>query len=200
MSERTLDVSHLPTEVFGHRSLPWWGTLGFMLIEGTTLAVAAGSLLYLRQNFPDWPPPPWPAPDLLIPTLNLVLLQLIVIPMARAKHAAERIDPAAVRRNLGIAVLLTLVALGLRALEFTALNVRWDDSAYGSILWLVLGFHTTLLLADIAETGTFYMIFRRGKQEPKHYPDTEDAAMYQYFLSFVWIPLYALVYLGAWFL
>ena len=30
-----VDVSRLPTTVFGHRSHMWWGTLGFMLIEGT---------------------------------------------------------------------------------------------------------------------------------------------------------------------
>jgi hypothetical protein len=28
------DVADLPTVTFGHRSLMWWGTLGFMVIEG----------------------------------------------------------------------------------------------------------------------------------------------------------------------
>jgi hypothetical protein len=38
-----LDVSRLPTVVFGHRASTWWGTIGFMLIEGTTLSLVAAS-------------------------------------------------------------------------------------------------------------------------------------------------------------
>ena len=120
--------------------------------------------------------------------------------MRAAAAAADRVDAKAVQRALGIATLLTAVAVVLRVFEFHAVNVRWDDSAYGSIVWLILGFHSTLLLADILETGVFYMIFRRGRIEPKHYPDVEDAGFYQYFLSFVWVPLYAIIYWGAWFL
>ena len=52
---RALDVSTLPTTVFGHRSHMWWGTLGFMLIEGTTLLVCVASYFYLRLNFTTWP-------------------------------------------------------------------------------------------------------------------------------------------------
>jgi heme/copper-type cytochrome/quinol oxidase subunit 3 len=200
MTERTLDVSELPTEAFGHRSLPWWATLGFMLIEGTTLAVAAASLLYLRRNFPEWPPRPSLPPDLLIPTINLVVILLVMVPMRAAGRAADRLDSPGVQRALAIAVGMTGIAIVLRAFEFAALNVRWDDHAYASVLWLVLGFHTTLLVTDFFETGVIYMIFRLRKEELKHYSDVEDAAMYQYFLSSVWAPLYVLVFLGAWIL
>ena len=33
VAPRQLDVSGLPTIVFGHRSLIWWGTLGMMAID-----------------------------------------------------------------------------------------------------------------------------------------------------------------------
>ena len=35
------DVAHLPDSAFGHRDLMWWGTVGFMVIEGFTLALGA---------------------------------------------------------------------------------------------------------------------------------------------------------------
>src|SRR3954468_17537915 len=44
------DVSERPTVVFGSRSLMWWATLGFMVIEGWTLALLVASYLYFRQN------------------------------------------------------------------------------------------------------------------------------------------------------
>jgi heme/copper-type cytochrome/quinol oxidase subunit 3 len=87
-----LDVSKLPTSAFGNRGIVWWGTTGFMLSEGVTLAVAASSYLYLRGNEASWPPPPTPLPDLLIPTINLVVLLLALYPMQRAKQCALRFD------------------------------------------------------------------------------------------------------------
>jgi cytochrome c oxidase subunit III len=193
---RSIDVSELPENAFGHRSLPWWGTLGFVVVEGTTLAVAVASLLYVRRNFPDWPPGALPAPDLLVPTLGLLVMLAGIIPMRRAAKAADHVDPAGVTTALGLAVLITTLMLIIRIFEFRALNVRWDDTVYGSVVWLAVGLHTVLLVADLLETATFLAIFRLRKMEPKHYPDVEDAAFYQYFLSGVWVPLYLLVFLG----
>ena len=34
------DVAALPTVTFGHRSLMWWGTVGFMVIEGSMFVMA----------------------------------------------------------------------------------------------------------------------------------------------------------------
>jgi cytochrome c oxidase subunit 3 len=52
----TLDVSHLPGYVFGHGSLMWWGTLGIIVIEGTTFAMLIATYFYLRLRVTDWPP------------------------------------------------------------------------------------------------------------------------------------------------
>ena len=35
-----LDVSGLPDHAYGQRSILWWATLGFCLIEGTAFALA----------------------------------------------------------------------------------------------------------------------------------------------------------------
>jgi hypothetical protein len=50
MSRRALDVSALPTIVYGPRATIWWGVLGLIAIEGAALAivgVAVGAWLYL---------------------------------------------------------------------------------------------------------------------------------------------------------
>lgn len=194
MSGRIIDVSHLPKHTFGHRSLPWWGTFGFVVIEGTSLAVSAASYLYLKRNFPQWPPPPTAPPDLLIPTIGVGLLLLMILPMHQAKKHALNVDAAGVTRALTAALLLGVVASAVRVLEFNALNVRWDEHAYGSIVWLILGLHTSLMVADMIETMVVMIMFRRRKIEAKHFPDVEDAAFYQYFLSLIWVPLYLLVF------
>lgn len=193
---RTLDVSELPEEGFGPRSGPWWGTLAFMAAEGTTLALCAGSYLYLSRHYSDWPPAGLARPDLLLPTISMIWLVGGLIPAYFLGKAAKRKDMAAVKKLLVASVLIELVAVALRAMEFAALNVHWDTNSYGSIVWWTLGIHTTLLLADVGETGTFAAIFVTGRVEKKHYGDADDVAVYWRFVALSWIPLYALLYLS----
>lgn len=74
------DVSRLPTYDFGPRNLIWWGTSGFMLIEGMGFVLAIGAYLYLYGRAPEWPPGGTSPPDLLWGTVFTVLLLLTLIP------------------------------------------------------------------------------------------------------------------------
>lgn len=193
--QRTVyDASALPTVVFGKRSLLWWGTLGFMLIEGFTLLLMVASWFYLRTNEFDWPPGRTPNPDLLIPTLNTVLLLSVIVPMWFAGRAARRMDRMAVAKLLLLSAAITVVVNVLRWWELLAINARWDAHAYGSAAWGVVVLHSTLTIVDVFETGTLGLLFLLGKARRKHYPDVADAADYQFFLSGIWVPLYFVVY------
>lgn len=197
MSERAaFDAGPLPTVVFGNRHPIWWGTLGFVVIEGFTLSLTVAAYLYLRTNEFDWPPGRTPQPGLLVPTLNLLLLLLIIIPMQLAHRAAKRFERVPVGVALAISAALAAVALGLRWFELMALQVRWDAHAYASAAWGVVLLHTTLLVTDVLETGTLAALFLSGHAQRKHYPDASDAAGYQWFLSLAWIPLYLVIYWG----
>jgi heme/copper-type cytochrome/quinol oxidase subunit 3 len=193
---KVLDVSRLPTVTFGHRSLPWWGTLGFAVIEAFTILLMVASYFYLRLNEYRWPPEGTPNPDLLIPTINTLLLLLLILPMWAVNRAAKRFDRRGVTRGLVVATLLTVPVVVLRWFELVALNVRWDTNAYGSAAWGVVVLHATLLLTDLLETGAFAWLFLSGKAQRKHFPDASDAADYQYYLSLLWVPLYLIIYWG----
>ena len=51
-----LDVADLPTYAFGHRSILWWGTVGFCLIEAAAFGLALVAYFYLRSKAIEWPP------------------------------------------------------------------------------------------------------------------------------------------------
>lgn len=195
-ARRVLDVSHLPSVVFSHRSIAWWGTAGFIVIEGFTLLLMVASYFYLRLNEYAWPPEGTPEPDLLIPTINTVLLLLIIVPMWTVSRAAERFDRAGVARGLVIATLMSVPAVILRWYDLQALNARWDANAYASAAWGVVVLHSTLLVVDVFETGAFAVLFLLGRAHNKHFADAGGAADYQFFLSLVWVPLYLIVYWG----
>jgi cytochrome c oxidase subunit 3 len=192
----TVDLSELPTVTFGARSLMWWGTLGFMTIEGWTLALLVAAYLYLRQNYDAWPPLRTPNPSLLVPTINLVLLLVSLVPARLVEKAGKRLDEAAVKRWLVAMSVITVPTLILRWWELWALNTRWDSTAYGSAAWTIVGFHTSLLLLDICDTLGLTGLFLLKKLPVKTFSDAADNSFYWYFTVGVWIPVYLILYVG----
>jgi cytochrome c oxidase subunit III len=196
MSASDVDVSHLPTTTFSHRSLAWWGTLGFMVIETTTLFVAVVAYFYLSRNFQTWPPEHTVRPSLLWPTVQVVLLLASLVPTALADRAAYRIDLVKLRQWLIVMLIFELASVVVRWQEFLSLNVRWDSNAYGSAAWTLVGLHSTLLLADLLETAVLTALLFSSRLLDRHYSDATDVTFYWYFLVATWIPIYVIVYLG----
>jgi cytochrome c oxidase subunit III len=189
------DVSALPRTVFGHRALMWWGTLGFIIIEGTTLVICAVSYFYLRRNYTTWPPEHIYRPALLLPTVQAVLMLASNIPMRWVDRASSRMDVAKVRRGLVICSVLIVLMSILRFFEFQALNVRWDTTAYGSVAWAILIAHGTLLVIEAAETIAITALVWGDAVEDRDLSGVSDNALYWYFLTGAWIPLYVIVFL-----
>jgi len=192
----TVDVAELPTVTFGHRSLMWWGTLGYMTIEGWTTALLVVSYLYLRQNYDAWPPLRTPYPSLLVPTINLAIMIGSLAPTYLTAVAAKKLDEGGVRRWLLISTIIALPIIVLRWWELWALNTRWDTNAYGSAAWVVVGFHTSLLLLDVADTWGLTLFYFVKKMPPKAFSDTADNSFYWYFTVGIWIPIYLIIYVG----
>jgi heme/copper-type cytochrome/quinol oxidase subunit 3 len=193
---RAQDLAAVPSVTFGPRSLMWWGTLGFMVIEGWTTALLVGSYLYLRQNYDAWPPLRTPYPSLVIPTINLILLLASVIPERLVERAAARLDAPAVKRWLLIGTVGTVPILVLRWWEFWALNTRWDTNAYGSAAWTIVGFHTSLLLLDWLDSLGLTILFFKKTLPVKVFSDASDSAFYWYFTVALWVAIYLIVYVG----
>jgi len=190
-----LDVRCLPSFGFSHSSLMWWGTAGLMAIESTVFAIAIVMYFYLRSQADAWPMSA-PPPALAWGTINTVILLLSVVPNHFAKRAAERLDRGGVKLWLTICLAFGFVFLVVRGFELGALNVRWDQSAYGSVVWLLMMLHTTHLVTDAWDTTVLDVLFFTGPLEGRRYVDVSENALYWYFVVLSWLPIYAVVYLA----
>ena len=191
---RSYDVSGLPEVVFGSKSLAFWGTAGFMAVEGTTLIILGSSYVYLWQNFERWPPASTALPALLLPTLSMLFLLASCFPAYRLSKAAAAKDLRATTRWLVVCSLCAIGWVVFRLFEFRALNTRWDVDAYGSAVWALAFAHFTLLAVELAEIFLFTLIFLSGHAEEKHFPDVTDATLYWYFVTLVWVPGWFLLF------
>lgn len=190
-----LDVARLPSYGFSHRSLMWWGTAGLMAIEGTVFALAIATYFYLRSHAANWPPST-PPPQLFWGTLNSVVLLASLWPNHLAKQAAERHDRRGVQLWVSVCLFAAVVFLVLRWFEFGVLEVRWDTDAYGSIVWMLMGLHTTHLITDTWDTAVLDVLFFTGPLEGRRYVDVSENAVYWVFVVLSWLPIYAVVYLA----
>jgi heme/copper-type cytochrome/quinol oxidase subunit 3 len=189
-----LDVSDLPAHGMGSASPTWWGTLAFMLIEGTGFALAVMVYLYLMSIAPVWPLEA-PLPDMLPGTLLTVMLLASTIPNIWVARAARKRNLRHVRIGLIIMSVAGITTLAVRPFEFTAMHIKWDGNAYGSITWLLLGLHTTHILTDLIDTLVLNcLMFTRHADNLRRYGDVGDNAMYWNFVVLVWLPIYACIY------
>ena len=190
-----VDLRGLPDVVFGPRDIMWWGTLGFILIEGFTLVLCAAAYVYLTQNFSTWPPEHTPLPSLGAPTLQLGLM-LVSLPVVWwLSRATRRFDLSAVRIGLIAATLFNAAFVAVRLWELlVSLNVKWDTNAYGSAQWLILCMHGTLLAVELIEVGGMMLVFWLAPVEEKHFSDVADMVFYWAFMVLAWVPLYLLCF------
>jgi heme/copper-type cytochrome/quinol oxidase subunit 3 len=189
------DLSGLPISGTRSASPSWWGTLAFMLIEGTGFALAIGVYLYLASLAPTWPPAA--PPDLAAGSGVLLVLLVSLVPNALLSRWTDGQELRRVRLGLLVMLGFGIVPLVLRVFEFQALHVQWDDSAYGSIVWFLLGLHTAHLLSDLVETAVLaVLMFTRHADNPRRYGDVQDEVAYWYFVVASWVPIYACLYWG----
>jgi cytochrome c oxidase subunit III len=187
------DISALPDYAFGTRMTTWWGTLAFCAVEGAGFAMVVGAYMYLVFINPQWPLSA-PAPDLLWSGLLTLLLLASVWPNHLAGKSGKEQDRPKVQRYLTIMCLIGVVLLGIRFFEFYNLHTRWDQNAYGSIVWFVLGLHTLHILTDLGDTIVLTVLMFTRHGHGKRFSDVEDNAFYWNFVVITWLPIYALLY------
>lgn len=192
----SIDVSGLPSTTFGHRTITWWGTLGFMAAEGMTLIICAVAYLYVQRNFQVWPPRETPLPSLTAATIQVLLMAVSVPVMMWTSRAARRFDLGGVRVGMLISTGFALAFCVVRWFELHALHTRWDSNAYGSTAWAVVFAHATLLIAQFFESAALWALLLVGPVEPKHFSDVDDSCLYWYFMTGAWLVLYLLVFIS----
>jgi cytochrome c oxidase subunit III len=201
--QAVLDVSGLPQDGFDTREPMWWGNLLLLLIETTTFAIAVAAFFYVNQNFNVWPPPRAeanslldPLPSLGNPTANLIVLVVSALVMLWVDRAARKADKRAVKIGLPICLALNFGSIVIRAFEFMSIKIRWNSNAYGSVVWMILILHLLHLIVETAEALILTVYTYNRSLDPKHRMDITVLAVYWYWVTIIWIPLYAIVYLG----
>jgi heme/copper-type cytochrome/quinol oxidase subunit 3 len=188
-----IDVAALPDHAFGHHGLIWWGTTGFMVIEGAMFIIVLIAYFYLRLQVPQWPPS-LPDPSLVPGLVSTAILLASCIPNYLTKIAAEEYNLRRVRILMLVCIAFAVAANIARVYEFFALNTRWDTNAYASVTWVLLGLHTSHLVSDLLDTSVLTAIVFTTEVDGPRFVDVSENSLYWYFVVASWIPVYLTIY------
>jgi cytochrome c oxidase subunit III len=201
-SRPTLDVSNLPSSAFDWRDPVWWGNTLLIIIETTTIALLIASYFYIRRNFRVFPPPKvdvFPpiyktAPQLLWGTINLALLIVTCVPMFITDQFARKLKRGPVIIGLFVMCIVGIVSCWIRFKEFHGLIFWWNDNAYASVAWALLGTHLTYLLAATVEFIIMLIWVVTHELDEHHALDITLCGGYWYWTAGTFAVLYIVVY------
>src|SRR5260363_412852 len=136
---------------------------------------------------------PWP-----IPTINTALLLSSGATLTVAHHALRDGQRRAAIFWLAATVGLGFCFLCLQGYEYRhayrELNLKLSSGVYGSIFFLLTGFHGFHVMLGVLMLTVVLMRLARGHFRPDHHFAFEGAAWYWHFVDVVWLGLYVVVY------
>ena len=201
MNRRVLDVSRLPTTVFGHRDPLWWAVMLGIAIESTMLALLGLSYLYIANRTSPFPPAHIGPGIAWIATLELALWIACIYPQHKSSRAAISGRLPAMRRWLIVATLIATWACVVRIWIFALLPFNRAAHAYGSIVWAMLGVQWLHGVTGVIEDLIYVVLLFKGPVEDKHRVDIECTSPMMYFVvagtALLWAIILLPVLLGG---
>jgi heme/copper-type cytochrome/quinol oxidase subunit 3 len=134
--------------------------------------------------------------NLLIGTINTLVLLTSSMTIVQAFAAGERHDRRGVRRHLAWTVVLGLLFLFIKSLEYSkelALGFTPVSGPFWSFYYTMTGLHALHVMAGILINLILLRLVRKGLDRPHR---LELGGLYWHFVDIVWIFLFPLLYMS----
>ena len=113
--------------------------------------------------------------------------------MHLAVNAAKRDDRSGAARWLGVTAVMGLIFLCNLALEYAEAPFQIDSHAYGSIFYLMTGFHGLHVVGGLAFMGAVVAAIVGLSRAPAT-ETVEVCAYYWHFVDVVWVTMFLTIY------
>jgi cytochrome c oxidase subunit 3 len=140
----------------------------------------------------------WPPEDVELETLRTALATAVLVASSGAMHvavgAAERDDRRKAVRWLLITGAMGAVFLTNQVLEYAQADFQIDDHAYGSVFYLMTGFHGLHVVGGLVFIGAVAVAIAGRSRAPAH-ETVEVCGYYWHFVDVVWVAMFTTIYL-----
>jgi len=140
----------------------------------------------------------WPPAGVELATARTALATVALLASSLTMHgavaAARRDDRSGAIRWFGLTMLLGALFLANLVTEYAEADFRGHDHAYGSIFYLMTGFHGLHLLGGLLFMGAIAWAIAGRSRAPAE-PLVEVCGYYWHFVDVVWAAMFVTVYL-----
>lgn len=175
-------------------STPAVGAIVWLASELMFFAGLFAAYFTLRSASTAWPPAGVELEAVRAGVFTVVLVASSAT-MQLAVRAAEGGRRALSLRWLAVTAGMALVFLGNQASEWLTLGFTPSTHAYGSVFYLLTGFHGIHVLGGIVAMGAVAARLTGGADDPGAVPVVQVVGYYWHFVDAVWVAVFASVFL-----
>ena len=186
-----------PLPIIGHRweASGWWGMSLVILTEGALFAYLFFSYFYLASQATGAWPPHGP-PKLVNASINTALL----LSSSVAAWWAERgiIRGRRFQLTIGLigALVLGVVFITIQAREWAAQPFTFSSDTYGSLYFLITGFHGAHVIVGLLVLATLAFWNAMGYFHRERHLAVSVGVVYWHFVDLIWLAVFSTLYLS----
>jgi cytochrome c oxidase subunit 3 len=140
----------------------------------------------------------WPPDDVELATARTAVATVFLLASSGTMHlavvAADRQDRRGAMRWLGVTAALGALFLANLVWEYAEAPFQIDSHAYGSIFYLMTGFHGLHVLGGLVLMGAIIVAIAGGSRAPAR-RTVDVCSYYWHFVDVVWVAMFATIYL-----
>jgi cytochrome c oxidase subunit III len=190
------DVSQrldLPVGSIGRHANGWWGMMMLIVTEGALFVYLLFAYYYAAvQHQRNWLPEDLPDFRLSLPDTILLLLSSVVVWRGESLIKQGRSGATAV--YLSVAALMGIVFVAIQALEWGTKKFTPFSGSYGSLYYIITGFHMAHVAAGVLILATLALWCALGYFDRIRSAPVSIGAIYWHFVDAVWLALFFTFY------
>ena len=190
------DVSQrldLPVGSIGRHANGWWGMMMLIVTEGALFVYLLFAYYYAAvQHQRNWLPEDLPDFRLSLPDTILLLLSSVVVWRGESLIKQGRSGATAV--YLSVAALMGIVFVAIQALEWGTKKFTPFSGSYGSLYYIITGFHMAHVAAGVLVLATLALWCALGYFNRIRSAPVSIGAIYWHFVDAVWLALFFTFY------
>jgi cytochrome c oxidase subunit 3 len=190
------DVSQrldLPVGSIGRHANGWWGMTMLIVTEGALFVYLLFAYYYAAvQHQRNWLPEDLPDFRLSLPDTILLLLSSVVVWRGESLIKQGRSGATAV--YLSVAALMGIVFVAIQALEWGTKKFTPFSGSYGSLYYIITGFHMAHVAAGVLILATLALWCALGYFDRIRSAPVSIGAIYWHFVDAVWLALFFTFY------
>jgi cytochrome c oxidase subunit 3 len=140
---------------------------------------------------------PWPAEGVELSMVGTVLATIVLLSSSVTMHmavgASARGDRTTARRWLAVTSVMGALFLAHLLYEWSEVPFSYDSNSYGSIFFLMTGFHGLHVLGGLVFMGAVAFAIAGRSPVPTH-QTVDVCSYYWHFVDVVWVAMFLTIY------